>query len=50
LLSANDDRARARPDHHQAGESLNISRGSVYYCRPVPEADLAIMRRLTVCI
>ena len=28
-------------------EALNISRGSVYYLpRPVPEADLAIMRRL----
>ena len=28
-------------------EVLNISRGSVYYSpRPVPEADLAIMRRL----
>jgi hypothetical protein len=27
--------------------ALNISRGSVYYLpRPVPEADLAIMRRL----
>ena len=26
---------------------LNISRGSVYYLpRPVPEADIAIMRRL----
>ena len=28
-------------------DALNISRGSVYYLpRPVPEADLAIMRRL----
>ena len=28
-------------------EALNISRGSIYYLpRPVPEADLAIMRRL----
>src|SRR5215218_3342431 len=28
-------------------EALNISRGSVYYLpRPVPDADLAIMRRL----
>ena len=28
-------------------EVLNISRGSVYYLpRPVPEADLKIMRRL----
>ena len=28
-------------------KALNISRGSVYYLpRPVPEADLAIMRRL----
>ena len=28
-------------------EALNISRGSVYYLpRSVPEADLAIMRRL----
>ena len=28
-------------------ETLNVSRGSVYYLpRPVPEADLAIMRRL----
>ena len=28
-------------------EALNNSRGSVYYLpRPVPEADLAIMRRL----
>ena len=28
-------------------EALNISRGSVYYLpRPVPDADLTIMRRL----
>ena len=28
-------------------KALNISRGSVYYLpRPVPEADLAIMRRI----
>ena len=33
-------------DTEQA-KALNISRGSVYYLpRPVPEADLAIMRRL----
>jgi putative transposase len=32
-------------------ETLNVSRGSVYYLpRPVPEADLAIMRRLDGCI
>jgi hypothetical protein len=31
----------------RSGEVLCISRGSVYYLpRPVPEADLAIMRRL----
>ena len=31
-------------------EVLQISRGSVYYLpRPVPEADLAIMRRLDGC-
>ena len=39
------------PAHHLAitkqAKALNISRGSVYYLpRPVPEADLAIMRRL----
>ena len=32
-------------------EALNISRGSVYYLpRPVPDADLTIMRRLDRCI
>jgi hypothetical protein len=31
----------------QQAEALNVSRSSVYYLpRPVPEADLAIMRRL----
>src|SRR5258708_36640969 len=40
-----------RPAHDLAitkqAKALNISRGSVYYLpRPVPEADLAIMRRL----
>ena len=40
------DRAHDLPITRQA-EVLNISRGSVYYLpRPVPEADLAIMRRL----
>src|SRR5262249_60997117 len=40
------DRAHDLPITKQA-EALNISRGSVYYRpRPVPEADLAIMRRL----
>ena len=40
------DRARDLPISKQA-EALNISRGSVYYLpRPVPAADLAIMRRL----
>ena len=40
------DRAHDLPIARQA-EALNISRGSVYYLpRPVPEADLAIMRRL----
>jgi transposase InsO family protein len=40
------DRAHDLPITKQA-EALNISRGSVYYLpRPVPEADLAIMRRL----
>ena len=40
------DRAHDLPIAKQA-EALNISRGSVYYLpRPVPEADLAIMRRL----
>ena len=39
------------PAHHLAitkqAKALNISRGSVYYLpRPVPEAELAIMRRL----
>jgi putative transposase len=40
------DRAHDLPIAKQA-EALNISRGSVYYLpRPVPEASLAIMRRL----
>jgi hypothetical protein len=40
------DRAHDLPITKQA-EVLRISRGSVYYLpRPVPEADLAIMRRL----
>ena len=40
------DRAHDLPVSKQAGV-LRISRGSVYYRpRPVPEADLAIMRRL----
>jgi putative transposase len=40
------DRAHDLPIAKQA-EALNISRGSVYYLpRPVPEADLAVMRRL----
>ena len=40
------DRAHDLPITRQA-EALNISRGSVYYLpRPVPEADLAVMRRL----
>ena len=40
------DRAHDLPIAKQA-EVLRISRGSVYYLpRPVPEADLAIMRRL----
>src|SRR5215204_1105627 len=40
------DREHDLPIVKQA-EALNISRGSVYYLpRPVPEADLAIMRRL----
>ena len=40
------DRAHDLPIARQA-EALNISRGSVYYLpRPVPEADLVIMRRL----
>jgi hypothetical protein len=40
------DRAHDLPITKQA-EALSISRGSVYYLpRPVPEADLAIMRRL----
>ena len=40
------DRAHDLPISKQA-EALNISRGSVYYLpRPVPAADLAIMRRL----
>src|ERR1700691_1774418 len=40
------DREHALPITRQA-ETLNVSRGSVYYLpRAVPEADLAIMRRL----
>jgi hypothetical protein len=40
------DRAHDLPIGKQA-EALNISRGSIYYLpRPVPAADLAIMRRL----
>jgi putative transposase len=40
------DREHGLPIATQA-KALNISRGSVYYRpRPVPEADLAIMRRL----
>ena len=40
------DREHDLPIAKQA-EVLRISRGSVYYLpRPVPEADLAIMRRL----
>src|SRR5207248_6511119 len=40
------DRAHDLPITKQA-KALNITRGSVYYLpRPVPEADLAIMRRL----
>jgi putative transposase len=40
------DRTHELPITRQAGV-LNISRGSVYYLpRPVPETDLAIMRRL----
>jgi len=40
------DRAHDLPITKQA-RALNISRGSIYYLtRPVPEADLAIMRRL----
>ena len=40
------DRTHDLPITRQA-RALNISRGSVYYLpRPVPEADLAIMRRL----
>ena len=40
------DREHDLPIVRQA-EALNISRGSVYYLpRPVPDADLAIMRRL----
>src|SRR5271167_3092260 len=40
------DRAHDLPITRQA-EVLRISRGSVYYLpRPVPEADLAVMRRL----
>jgi putative transposase len=40
------DRAHDLPITRQA-EALNISRGSVYYLpRPVPDADLVVMRRL----
>ena len=40
------DRAHDLPITRQA-KALNISRGSVYYLpRPVPEADLALMRRI----
>src|ERR1700731_4947241 len=40
------DRSHDLPIAKQA-EALNISRGSVYYLpRPMPEADLAIMRGL----
>src|SRR5437870_12198331 len=40
------DRTHDLPITRQA-QALNISRGSVYYLpRPVPEADLAFMRRL----
>jgi putative transposase len=40
------DRAHDLPISRQA-DALSVSRGSVYYLpRPVPEADLAIMRRL----
>src|ERR1700731_3913090 len=40
------DRSHDLPIAKQA-EALNISRGSVYYLpRPMPEADLATMRRL----
>ena len=40
------DREHDLPIVKQA-KALNISRGSVYYLpRPVPEADLAIMRRI----
>src|SRR5450432_1256579 len=40
------DRAHDLPITRQA-EALSVSRGSVYYLpRPVPKADLAIMRRL----
>ena len=40
------DRGHDLPITKQA-EVLRISRGSIYYLpRPVPEADLAIMRRL----
>ena len=44
------DRTHDLPITRQA-RALNISRGSVYYLpRPVPEADLVIMRALTDCI
>src|ERR1700704_1243460 len=40
------DRAHDLPITRQA-EALSVGRGSVYYLpRPVPKADLAIMRRL----
>ena len=44
------DREHDLPITKQA-EVLRISRGSVYYLpRPVPDADLAIMRRIDGCI
>jgi putative transposase len=40
------DRAHALPVSRQA-QQLGISRGSIYYLpRPIPTADLAIMRRI----
>jgi hypothetical protein len=42
------DREHDLPITRQA-ETLNVSRGSVYYLpRPVPEADLAIMRPVPI--
>ena len=41
------DRGHDLPIARKQAEVLRISRGSIYYLpRPVPEADLAIMRRL----